>query len=145
MSSIWDRPEPGSRRPRHTREQIAAAALAIADREGFEAVSMRRVAAEVGAGTMTLYHYVRTKDDLIDLMDDAIMGEVLIPDGELPATWREAMRDDRAPVARGVPAPPVGAAGDERLARRPERHAPLRAVARGRRVARRSTRARSSS
>jgi len=90
--SIWGRPEPGTRRPRHTREQIATAALAIADRDGFDALSMRRVAAEVGAGTMTLYHYVRTKDDLVELMDDAIMGEVLIPDGELPATWREAMR-----------------------------------------------------
>jgi AcrR family transcriptional regulator len=53
---------------------------------------MRRVAQEVGAGTMTLYHYVRTKADLVDLMDDAIMGEVLIPDGELPAAWREATR-----------------------------------------------------
>jgi AcrR family transcriptional regulator len=92
VSSIFDRPEPGARKPRHTREQIASAALAIADREGFDAVSMRRVAQEVGAGTMTLYHYVRTKSDLIDLMDDAIMGEVLIPDGELPATWREAVR-----------------------------------------------------
>jgi AcrR family transcriptional regulator len=91
-SSIWGRPEPAARRPRHTREQIATAALAIADRDGFEALSMRRVAAEIGAGTMTLYHYVRTKDDLVQLMDDAIMGEVLIPDGELPATWREAMR-----------------------------------------------------
>jgi len=91
LSSIWERPEPGSRRPRHTREQIASAALAIADREGFEAVSMRRVAAEIGAGTMTLYHYVRTKDELIDLMDDAIMGQVLIPDGELPAAWRDAI------------------------------------------------------
>jgi AcrR family transcriptional regulator len=92
MDSIWERPEPGSRKPRHTREQIAAAALAIADREGFEAVSMRRVASEIGAGTMTLYHYVRTKDDLVDLMDDAIMGQVLIAEGELPATWREAIR-----------------------------------------------------
>ena len=91
MSTIWDRPEPGARRPRHTREQIAAAALAIADREGFDAVSMRRVAAEIGAGTMTLYHYVRTKDDLLDLMDDAIMGQVLIAADELPATWREAL------------------------------------------------------
>jgi AcrR family transcriptional regulator len=92
VSSIWDRPEPGSRRPRHTREQIAEAALAIADREGFDAVSMRRVAAEIGAGTMTLYHYVRTKDDLVDLMDDAIMGEVVIADGELPEPWREALQ-----------------------------------------------------
>ena len=52
---------------------------------------MRRIAREFGAGTMTLYHYVRTKDELIDLMDDAIMGEVVIPDGELPGTWREAL------------------------------------------------------
>ena len=91
LDSIWERPEPGSRRPRHTREQIAATALAIADSEGFEAVSMRRIARELGAGTMTLYHYVRTKDELIDLMDNAIMGEVLIPEGEMPDTWREAL------------------------------------------------------
>lgn len=88
---IWARPEPGARRPRFSREQIAAAALAIADGEGFAAVSMRRVAAELGAGTMTLYHYVRTKDDLVALMDDALMAEALIPDGELPAGWRAAI------------------------------------------------------
>jgi AcrR family transcriptional regulator len=90
---IWARPEPGARRPRYTREQIAATALAIADQEGIEAVSMRRVATELGAGTMTLYHYVRTKDELIDLMDDAIMGQVLIPDAELPSNWREALAE----------------------------------------------------
>jgi AcrR family transcriptional regulator len=88
---IWARPEPGARRARFTREQIAEAALKIADTEGFEAVSMRRVAAELGAGTMTLYHYVRTKDELVALMDNAIMGELLIPDGELPSDWREAL------------------------------------------------------
>ncbi|MCX2733053.1 TetR/AcrR family transcriptional regulator [Saccharopolyspora sp. NFXS83] len=88
---IWAEPAPGTRRPRFTREQIAAAALALADAEGFEAVSMRRVAAELGAGTMTLYHYVRTKDDLIALMDDAVMAEVLIPEGELPTDWRAAL------------------------------------------------------
>jgi AcrR family transcriptional regulator len=89
-SPIWARPEPGSRRPRFSREQIAAAALAIADAEGFAAVSMRRVATELGAGTMTLYHYVRTKDDLVALMDDALMAAALIPDGELPTGWRAA-------------------------------------------------------
>jgi AcrR family transcriptional regulator len=88
---IWVRPEPGERRPRFTREQIAATALAIADSEGFEAVSMRRVAAGLGAGTMTLYHYVRSKAELLTLMDDAIMGELLVPDGELPSDWREAL------------------------------------------------------
>lgn len=94
---IWLRPEPSARRPRFTRERIAATALAIADADGFEAVSMRRVATELGAGTMTLYHYVRTKDDLVALMDDAIMAEVLVPDGELPVEdWRAAV----ATVAR---------------------------------------------
>ena len=53
---------------------------------------MRRVAREIGAGTMTLYHYIRTKDELLDLMDDTIMGEVLIPEGQMPDTWKEALR-----------------------------------------------------
>lgn len=68
----------------------------IADADGIDAVSMRRVAAELGAGTMTLYSYVRTKADLLDLMSDAIMGEVLVPEGELSSNWREAL----AAVAR---------------------------------------------
>ena len=88
---IWTRPEPGARKPRFSREQIAAAALSIADTEGFEAVSIRRVAAELGAGTMSLYRYISAKSDLITLMDDAIMGESLIPGGQLPADWREAL------------------------------------------------------
>ncbi|GAA1281629.1 GntR family transcriptional regulator [Planotetraspora silvatica] len=88
---IWTRREPGSRRPKFTRDQIASTALAIADAEGFAAVSMRRIAGEVGAGTMTLYHYVRTKDELVALMDDAIMGEVLIPADEFPAHWYDAL------------------------------------------------------
>jgi AcrR family transcriptional regulator len=91
IDPIWTRPEPGRRRASHSREQIAAAAIAIADAEGLEAVSMRRVARELGAGTMTLYHYVRTKDDLLALMDDAIMGEVLVAPGKLPADWRAAL------------------------------------------------------
>jgi AcrR family transcriptional regulator len=89
--SIWSHPEPGKRRPRFSRQQIAASALAIADREGFEAVSMRRIAADLGAGAMSLYRYVRTKDDLVDLMDDAVMGELVVPDGEFPAEWRAAV------------------------------------------------------
>jgi len=66
-------------------------ALAIADAEGFEAVSMRRVAADLGAGTMSLYYYLRSKDDLVALMDDALLGESLIPDDELPDDWRAAL------------------------------------------------------
>ena len=95
---IWTRPEPGTRKPRFSRSQIAAAALAIADSEGFDAVSIRRVAAELGAGTMTLYRYISAKADLITLMDDAIMGESLIPDRELPGDWRDAV----AAIARAT-------------------------------------------
>ena len=90
---IWSRPEPGARGAAYTREGIAAAAIEIADAEGFKAVSMRRVAAKLGAGTMTLYHYVRNKRELIDLIDDAIMGELLIPDGEMPTGWRDALTE----------------------------------------------------
>jgi len=88
---IWAVPEPADRKPRYTREQIAAAALRIADTEGFDAVTMQRIAAEVGAGTMTLYYYVRTKADVVALMQDAILADILLPDDELPADWRAAL------------------------------------------------------
>ena len=52
---------------------------------------MRRLASELGAGTMTLYHYVRTKDELLALVSDTIMTEVLVPNDELPEDWREAL------------------------------------------------------
>src|SRR5215475_1565366 len=68
---------------------IAAAALAIADAEGFRAVSMRRVAQELGVGTMSLYYYVKSKAELISAMDDALMAEVLVP--TLPKDWRQAL------------------------------------------------------
>jgi AcrR family transcriptional regulator len=54
---------------------------------------MRRVAAELGAGTMTLYHYVRNKDELIALIDDAIMGELIIPEDEIPEGWRDGLAE----------------------------------------------------
>ena len=52
---------------------------------------MRRIAADLHTGTMSLYHYVQSKDDLIDLMDDAILGEALVPVDELPKDWRAAL------------------------------------------------------
>jgi AcrR family transcriptional regulator len=90
---LWVRPEPGERRPAHTRESIAAAALKIADTQGFEAVTMRNVATELGAGTMTLYHYVRNKTELTALMAETIMGEMVIPDDELADGWREGLAE----------------------------------------------------
>ena len=89
---VWTRNERGMRKPRFNRGDIAAAAIRIADAEGFEAVSMRRLAAELDAGTMTLYHYVRTKDELLTLIVDAFLAEVVIPPGQrLPRDWRAAI------------------------------------------------------
>jgi len=80
-----------SKNNRLSRESIAAAALAIADAEGFANVSMRRVAQELGVGTMSLYYYVKTKDDLIAVMDDALMGEALL--SSIPKDWRRALTE----------------------------------------------------
>jgi AcrR family transcriptional regulator len=89
---VWTRSDRGSRKPRFNRDDIAAAAIRIADTEGFEAVSMRRLAAELDAGTMSLYHYVRTKDELLTLVVDSVMGEVVLPSGQrMPRDWRSAI------------------------------------------------------
>jgi len=74
-----------------SRETIAAAALVIADTEGFQAVSMRRVGQELNVGTMSLYYYVKTKDDLIAVMDDALMSEALLP--AMPKNWKRAITE----------------------------------------------------
>ncbi|MGH3425056.1 MAG: TetR/AcrR family transcriptional regulator [Nocardioidaceae bacterium] len=104
---IWMRPEMSGRgkAPTHSRDQIARTAAAIADAEGLEAVSMRRVAAEIGAGTMTLYRYVRNKDELYALMVDAVVERA--DDGEpFPADWREALHELGVSVRRLVLAHP---------------------------------------
>ena len=65
------------RPPQHSRDEITAAAVAIADREGLDVVSMRRVATELGTGAASLYRYVDTREDLLDLMIDATGTEYL--------------------------------------------------------------------
>ena len=79
---IWLRPERAGRgpQPAHSRAAIAAAAIALADADGITAVSMRKVAAALGAGTMSLYNYVPKKEHLFDLMLDAVVGEYELPD-----------------------------------------------------------------
>ena len=79
VDSVWTRPEVGTRQPKLSRAKIAKAAIAIADTEGFDAVSMRRVAQELGGSTMSLYYYVKTRTELMALMDDLLMGELLLP------------------------------------------------------------------
>jgi len=75
-----------------TLDEIVEAALAILDREGLDAVSMRRLAEHLGVGTMTLYHYVADKDELAEHVSERVMAEVVIP-GEVPTHWREALSE----------------------------------------------------
>lgn len=90
MTLVWDLPEPP--RPQLNRDAIVAAATAIADSDGVQAVTMRRVAGEVGSSTpMSLYRYVGGKDGITDLMLDQVFREIDLPD-QPPTDWREAMR-----------------------------------------------------
>ncbi|MFH9954019.1 TetR/AcrR family transcriptional regulator C-terminal domain-containing protein [Streptomyces roseolus] len=70
--------------------RIVAAAVAVADAEGLGAVSMRRVAAELGVATMSLYRHVADKDDLLVRMMDAAIGERPLP-ADPPPGWREPL------------------------------------------------------
>jgi AcrR family transcriptional regulator len=90
---VWTRPARAGKgpAPSHSRAEITATAIGLADAEGIDAVSMRKVAAKLGAGTGTLYRYVARKDDLIDLMIDAVEGEDGGP-GPLSGDWRLDLR-----------------------------------------------------
>src|ERR1035437_5181944 len=70
---IWMRPEHAAtgRPAKRSREEITAVAITVADQDGLDGVSMRRVAAELGTGAASLYRYVLTREDLLDLMTDA--------------------------------------------------------------------------
>ncbi|GLY75993.1 TetR/AcrR family transcriptional regulator [Actinoallomurus iriomotensis] len=85
--TLWERIEGPGRGPRPalTHEQIARAAVEIADAEGLSAVSMRRLAERLGVATMGLYRYVTGKDEVYELMLDAVLAEIDLPDGG----WRE--------------------------------------------------------
>ncbi|HEY5889025.1 MAG TPA: TetR/AcrR family transcriptional regulator [Acidimicrobiales bacterium] len=74
-----------------TRERVVVAAIALAEREGLAELSMRRLAAALGAGTMSLYNHVSDKEDLYDGMVEAVLAPVRIADSvhwrEIVATW----------------------------------------------------------
>lgn len=76
--------------PHLSTERIVAAAIALADEEGLDNLHMRRLAAYLGAGTMSLYRHVGGRDELIDLMVEAAMGEEPQPD-PIPEGWRAGL------------------------------------------------------
>ena len=101
---IWLRRERAGtgRPPLRSREEITAAAIGIADREGLDAVSMRRVAADLGTGAASLYRYLDTRDDLLDLMADAVASEYGLPEpcGDWLADLIEVARQARSIMLR---------------------------------------------
>jgi len=90
---VWERPEPATRSAPVplSRDQIVQAALGIADAEGLDGVSLRKVGAALNAGPMRLYGYMSTKEELLDLMADAVYGEMASTE-TLPDNWRAATR-----------------------------------------------------
>ena len=77
-------------RPALNRERILLAAVALADRQGLEELTMRRLGAELGVEAMSLYKHVSNKDDILDGMLGLVVTEIELPDEN--ADWRESMK-----------------------------------------------------
>lgn len=74
-----------------SRQRVVAEAIRLADREGVHGLSMRRLAGALGAGAMSLYHYVASKEELLDAMVDVVFEEIVLPPEG--ADWQSAMRE----------------------------------------------------
>ena len=102
----WQRaPDRPARRRREpiSRDAIVIAAIGLLDREGLAALSMRRLAEELGTGAASLYWHVGSKDGLLDLVMDEVIGEGKIPDpdpGRWPEQLKQVARDQRAASLR---------------------------------------------
>jgi AcrR family transcriptional regulator len=93
LELLWGTRQEPTRGPKPslTPEEIVAAAVEIADAGGLEAVTMRRVAERFDVTTMALYRYIPSKDDLLELMFDAVAYPPPDP-AEMPDDWRDALR-----------------------------------------------------
>ncbi|WP_261718847.1 TetR/AcrR family transcriptional regulator [Streptomyces sp. FZ201] len=74
------------------RERITEATVRLLDAEGLAKFSMRRLAAELNVTAMSVYWYVDTKDDLLELALDSVYGELRLPDPEADEDWRDQLR-----------------------------------------------------
>jgi AcrR family transcriptional regulator len=92
MALLWGTKPPPTRgrKPGMTVPGIVAAAIRVADADGLGALSMRRVADELGVGTMSLYRYLPGKTELCELMLDTVMGEDGLPQPD-PDGWRASL------------------------------------------------------
>jgi len=73
-----------------SRERIMRAAISLADRDGIESLSMRKLGQKLGVEAMSLYNHVRNKVDMLDGMVDIVFGEIDLPANGVD--WRPAMR-----------------------------------------------------
>ncbi len=89
----------GAPRPPLNRERVLHAAVALADAQGIDSLTMRRLGEALSVEAMSLYKHVANKSDLLDGMTDAVFGEIALP--EIGSEWRTAMRD-RAVSARAA-------------------------------------------
>ena len=91
MGLLWNPPDPGRRGPKPalSLDRIVATAVEIADRDGLAALSMSRLAGELGFTTMSLYRYVPSKDDLVVLMINHVAGRP--PAHPEARGWRERL------------------------------------------------------
>jgi TetR/AcrR family tetracycline transcriptional repressor len=80
------------RRPRLTRERVVAAALAVVDRDGLEALTMRALGRELGVDPMAAYHHVPGKQAILQGIVEAIMAEIPIPEAGDAITWPDILR-----------------------------------------------------
>ena len=76
-----------------SRETIAAAALEIVDREGLDALTMRTVARALGTGAASLYAHVASKEELLEMVVERVIGEVPLPGPPDPARWQEQVKE----------------------------------------------------
>lgn len=77
-----------------SKQRVVVEAVRLADREGVDGLSMRRLAGALGAGAMSLYHYVASKDELLDAMIDVVFEEIELPPAD--TDWQSAMRREAA-------------------------------------------------
>lgn len=91
LALLWDPPAPPTRgrKARLTLDEVVTAGIAVAQEVGLEALSMRRVAARLGVGAMSLYTYVPGRTELVDLMIDRAFGELDLPPADAP--WRAGL------------------------------------------------------
>lgn len=102
-----------SRKSQLSHERITSSAMALADQNGFDAVTIRAIASDLGVKPMAIYHYFSSKEEIVSAMVERVFSEIALPPKDLP--WRDALRvrcqSMRAALTRHPWAPPLMESG----------------------------------